>query len=326
MELSLLDALQLGVILLDREGVVLFWNRWFTEHLLEPDKPPAGRTLAEMFPELTNRRLETVVKQALRANLSSILTPGLSRSPLPLYHLSVENTREHMQQLIHITPLENPPVACMLQIQDMTAVRRRERRLRVQSNQWLDAAYLDALTAVGNRRRFDHALADLYQKAEKTATSLGVIMLDVDFFKIFNDAYGHQKGDDCLCQVAQTLQQSLRKQTGDLICRYGGEEFAILLPGADEYTACAIAERLRVRVYSLKLPYGGPLADQSLSISLGVAVANPSAGQTPETLVDAADRALYHAKADGRNRCMYFDCLSQQVLTCLEPRADIGGG
>lgn len=325
MELVLLDALQLGVVLLDSEGRLLHWNQWFADHLATSGKPPCGKRLSEVFPEVNQGRLEAVIEQALCAKLSSILTPGLNRALLPLFHISVDNTREVMQQLIYINPLEYGQVACMLQIQDMTVVRRRERRLRVQSNQWLDAAYLDALTTVGNRRRFDHALAELFQKAEKTATPLGVIMLDIDHFKSFNDLYGHQYGDECLYKVAQTLEQSLRKHAGDLICRYGGEEFAILLPGADETTACAVAERLRMRVDSLKLAAAALSPERHLTISLGVAVALIPAEHTAEFLVDAADRALYRAKAEGRNRYMYYDFSTQQVRAGIEPRADITG-
>ncbi len=321
----LLDALQLGVILLDRDARLIHWNLWFSEHLADPVKPPVGKRLSEVFPEIHKGRLEAVIDQALRDKLSAILTPGLNRALLPLFHISVDNRCEVMQQLVYITPVQHAQVACLLQIQDMTAVRRRERRLRVQSNQWLDAAYLDALTTVGNRRRFDHALAELFQKAEKTAAPLGVIMLDIDHFKSFNDFYGHQHGDECLCKVAQILEQSLRKHAGDLICRYGGEEFAILLPGADETTACAVAERLRMRVHSLKLAAAALSPERHLTISLGVAVASIPAAHTAESLVDAADRALYRAKAEGRNRYMYYDFATQQVRAGIEPRVDITG-
>jgi diguanylate cyclase (GGDEF)-like protein len=324
-ELVLLDALQLGVILLDNEGRLIHWNQWFSEHLAIPVQPPVGERLGDVFPEIVKGRLGAVIDQALHHKLSSILTPGLNRSLLPLCHISVDNTREAMQQLVYITPLEHLQAACLLQIQDMTVVKRRERRLRVQSNQWLDAAYLDPLTTVGNRRRFDHALTELYHKAEKTATPLGLIMLDIDHFKNYNDLYGHQHGDECLCQVAITLEQGLRKQAGDLICRYGGEEFAVLLPGADERTSCAIAERLRKRVHSLKLAVAATSSERHLTISLGVAVAPIPGGLTAEALVNAADRALYRAKDNGRNRFMYYDFGSRQVRTGVEPRADMIG-
>jgi diguanylate cyclase (GGDEF)-like protein len=306
LELPFLDALQVGVLLFDREGKLLFWNRWFANHLENDPGEFVGRALVELFPDLVGSRLDTGIRQAIRSHLSSMLTPGLNRPLLPLYSKPARGKPDRMQQLIQITALRHPRVACLVQVQDMTAAVRRERRLRVQSSQFLDDAYRDALTGVGNRRRFDHALADMFQKAQAAATSLGVLMIDVDFFKVYNDAHGHQKGDECLKLVAQTIQQGLRQVPGDLVFRYGGEEFAVLLPGADENTASGIAERLRARVHALAVTYGTALPGRTLSISIGVAAHIPLSGQRAESIVKYADAALYRAKDDGRNRCRCY--------------------
>lgn len=314
-EFPLLDALQIGVVLLDHQGRVLHWNRWFLAHLAETPGEPARRTLSEVFPELSGTRLEHCIDQALRFRLSAMLTPGLNRPILPLYQKASDHAQERrMQQLIQVNALKHPEAACLVQIQDMTATVRRERRLRVQSTQLLDATYRDQLTGVGNRRRFDHAFAELFLKAQAMGTSLGLIMIDIDHFKFYNDRYGHQKGDEILRLVAQTLQKGLRQDAGDLICRYGGEEFAILLPGADEATACGIAERLRLRIEALKIPNEDSSAH--LSISLGLAALAPSAGQPSHILITSADMALYHAKEEGRNCCMCYGMDSHEARPC----------
>ncbi len=316
-ELPLLDVLQTGIILLDKEGRVLHWNQWFQQHLGADTGPINGRTPAELFPELQGTRLEACIDQALRFRLSSMLTPGLNRPVLPLYQKPSDRKQgRRMQQLIQVSALLHPEVACLIQIQDMTSTVRRERRLRVQSTQLLDASYRDQLTGIGNRRRFDHAFHELFAKAQAAASSLSLLMIDVDFFKAYNDLYGHQRGDECLRLVAQGLQQGLRQDTGDLICRYGGEEFAVLLPGTDETTAIAVSERLRQRVEALKLLHEDSQVSRYLSISLGLAALTPNQGQPSHILVTGADMALYHAKEEGRNRCMYYSLRSHEILAC----------
>lgn len=312
---SVLDALQIGVILLDQDARVLRWNRWCAAHLIPCPEAPGGRALVELFPELAGSRLATCIQQALSFSLSSMLTPGLNRPLLPLYQKPEDAPLgRRMQQLVQITALRRQEAACLIQIQDMTANVRRERRLRMQSTQLLDATYRDALTGVGNRRRFDHAFAELVLKAQAAASSLGLIMIDVDHFKAYNDRHGHQQGDDCLRLVAQTLRQGLRQDAGDLLCRYGGEEFAVLLPGADTSTTCGVAERLRQRIEALNPLPGNE--DGFIAISLGLASAIPGEDAPAHTLITGADLALYHAKEEGRNRCLSYHLDSHEVHPC----------
>jgi diguanylate cyclase (GGDEF)-like protein len=218
-----------------------------------------------------------------------------------------------MQQLIQISAVRHEAVACLIQIQDMTATIRRERRLRVQSTQLLDATYRDALTGVGNRRRFDQVFPELFQKAQQAGSSLGLIMIDVDFFKHYNDFYGHQAGDQCLRKIAQAIQLGLRHDAGDQVCRYGGEEFAVLLPNADQATTRTVAERLRQRVEALQIDHEAVGAGTHVSISLGVVAWAPTDIKTSHLLITGADLALYHAKEAGRNRTLVYDMDSHEV-------------
>jgi diguanylate cyclase (GGDEF)-like protein len=171
----------------------------------------------------------------------------------------------------------------------------------------LDAAYqrlqhisfLDGLTGIANRRRFDQFLDLEWRRALRSESSLAVIMVDIDFFKAFNDTYGHQRGDDCLKQVAGALAASLGRP-GDLAARYGGEEFVVVLSGTGRDGAVAVAETLRASVDALRIPHTGSRVSDHVTISIGVASLIPRQPAAAETLVAAADRALYQAKRGGR--------------------------
>lgn len=149
----------------------------------------------------------------------------------------------------------------------------------------------DALTGLGNRRAFDEALEAEMARARRARGSMGLVILDVDHFKQFNDQHGHQAGDDALVTVARVLAEEARAE--DRACRIGGEEFALLLPGADDATAAAVAERVRRAVEENTAPAAG------VTVSLGVAA---SRGDDPRGLLETADARLYVAKAAGRNR------------------------
>lgn len=159
---------------------------------------------------------------------------------------------------------------------------------------------LDGLTGVSNRRHFDDTLLLEWRRAARKEVPLSLLMFDIDFFKPFNDASGHQAGDDCLRAVAHALQDSLHRAS-DLVARYGGEEFAVLLPECAEEQARTLAEVLRARIEGLHYPHEGAPAGV-VTVSVGVATAIPSRGVSHEDLVRRADEALYEAKRRGRNR------------------------
>ena len=161
-------------------------------------------------------------------------------------------------------------------------------------------ATIDELTQLANRRRFSEVLEHEWQRAIREQTSLGMLMLDVDFFKRYNDTYGHQAGDACLQRVSAVLASRARRPS-DLAARYGGEEFAVVLPGVDEAGARAVGEWIRAEVERQGIPHGASLAGGVVTVSVGTAVATPAPGMVPATLVAAADAALYRAKESGRN-------------------------
>ncbi|MDP1534834.1 MAG: diguanylate cyclase [Rubrivivax sp.] len=161
--------------------------------------------------------------------------------------------------------------------------------------------YIDGLTQIHNRRHFDELLLVEWARAARAGTSLSVVMIDVDFFKRFNDHYGHQAGDDCLRQVAAALRSGLRRP-GDLLARYGGEEFVCLLPDTTLAGALELATRLGERIGALQLPHAESAAAAHVTVSLGVGCKGKGEGGSAADLVRDADAQLYMAKSRGRNR------------------------
>ncbi len=164
---------------------------------------------------------------------------------------------------------------------------------------------LDGLTQVANRRSFDQTLAREFNRHRRTGEPLSLIMCDVDFFKFFNDTYGHQGGDDCLKMIAAALAATARRG-GDFVARYGGEEFTVVLPQTPQNGALHVAEKIREAVEHLAIKHSHSSVADHVTLSLGVATLAPSEADTPEQLIKEADQALYSAKASGRNRAMVF--------------------
>lgn len=175
-------------------------------------------------------------------------------------------------------------------------------------------AYLDGLTEIPNRRRFEEVFHNECLRALRSRCFLSVGMVDVDFFKQYNDHYGHAMGDRALQAIAKILQRSV-KRPADLAARYGGEEFVIVIPDTDSRSAMHVAERIRSSVAEIQIPHHySPIADH-ITISIGIATVRLNSITKPEVILDTADRNLYQAKQSGRNKVVATeldteDCLS----------------
>jgi diguanylate cyclase (GGDEF)-like protein/PAS domain S-box-containing protein len=164
---------------------------------------------------------------------------------------------------------------------------------------------IDSLTQIPNRRICDETFAQAWKHALSSSKKLGIILIDIDCFKLYNDTYGHVKGDACLQKVASALQSTIKNQN-DFIARYGGEEFLVILYDTNETRALIIAAQLRDTVESLKIPHETSTTCPYLTISLGVAVMIPTPAISPESFLDQADKALYEAKRCGRNQVSVY--------------------
>ena len=176
-----------------------------------------------------------------------------------------------------------------------------EALLQKDKQKLLQLVTFDSLTQVANRRKFDEYLGQEWQRLAREQTSLALIMVDVDYFKPYNDYYGHQAGDNCLKQIAVAIQQAI-KRPADLVTRYGGEEFAVILPNTDIAGATKVAEEIQANVHTLKLNHQESKVSQYVTLSLGAASLVPVLSKSPSNLVMAADLALYKAKKLGRDR------------------------
>lgn len=162
---------------------------------------------------------------------------------------------------------------------------------------------IDSLTQLANRHCFDEFLTREWYRRRRDNYSLSLIICDIDYFKLYNDCFGHIAGDECLKQVAEVISQGV-KRPADLAARYGGEEFAMILPQTPAQKALIVAERIRLNVKKLQLPHPSSLVDDCVSLSLGVSCIVPDSKYTEQQLLSAADEALYEAKKQGRDRAV----------------------
>jgi len=174
-------------------------------------------------------------------------------------------------------------------------------QLEVERNTAQLNSLTDSLTGLANRRYFDEALKIEFNRSKRSGFILSLIMLDIDYFKGFNDSYGHLAGDDCLRQIGNVL-KTIVKRVSDIVARYGGEEFVVLLPETDENGARALAEGIQKAIEELAIPNSDSQISEFVTVSFGIVTLDTTRLALPEQVVALADEALYNAKKSGRNR------------------------
>lgn len=238
---------------------------------------------------------------------------------IPVIMLTGSNDEEHLEQAFDagaVDYIEKPfkgvellaRIRSALRLKAEIEQRKRQAKeliavaeqLKRANEQLRQLSFHDSLTGLHNRRYFDEFLEREFKRAQRAGTGLALIMVDIDYFKAYNDRFGHQAGDEALRQVAAAL-ALVTQRSNDLAARYGGEEFAIVLPDTSQAGTLAIAESLRQKVEALRIfhpdsPFG------VVTISEGVAVQYPKPREQANQLIEAADMALYHSKRAGRNR------------------------
>lgn len=181
-----------------------------------------------------------------------------------------------------------------LTVRDITKIKKVELQLKSLAN-------IDGLTKIANRRLFDQTIEEEWRRHLRVQQSLSLIITDVDFFKRYNDFYGHIKGDQCLSQIAQTISRCV-KRAGELVARYGGEEFAIILPNTDQKNALELAKLIKEQVHKLQIDHQASDVKNYVTISIGIATIIPDNNCSLTKFINLADRALYKAKESGRDR------------------------
>lgn len=302
--LQVIDALGIGVMVFDEHKRLVVWNQWLAKHSGLAADQVCGKTFEQLFANLCGSRVDNAISNALSQGFPAFLSQSLNRSPFDLYARSSHSLSTSLiQQSINVVPLKSDSGQryAMLQVSDVTATVQRETALRRQAEEQTQSSHQDALTGIANRRRFNEKLEQEFSHCQQEISPLSLLMLDIDYFRRYNDKFGRQQGDQCLSQIARKIKLSLRKPA-DLVARYGGEEFAVILPDTDSNNARKYAERLMVMIAELALPHPTSDVSEQVTLSIGIATQDHHLAGDPTSLIMAADLALYRAKQQGRAR------------------------
>jgi diguanylate cyclase (GGDEF)-like protein len=294
-ELSqLFDTVNIGLVVLDSDLKVRYWNRWMESYSRISSESIVGRSLFDFFPTLKTPKFLRSCKSVLTFGNFSFFSQKLHQYLFPFRaDSSFESRFEFMQQSCSMGPLRDDAkniTSLYLAVQDVTELALYEHRL-------LEMNMRDGLTGVYNRRFLEKRLAEEFERHKRYSRHFSIVMFDIDFFKKVNDTYGHQCGDFILKGVSAKVASMIRKT--DFLARYGGEEFCCLLPETNLASATLLAERFRKSIADLNHVYQEK--DISVTISLGVSELE-NQFSTPGCLLERADEALYQAKNSGRNR------------------------
>jgi len=290
---EILEIIDLGILVLDEEFRVCYWNRWMALHSGLAKEEITGKSLFEHYPDLDSPEFLRGARMSLNFGSPAVFPQSLHHYLFPFKVVgSANGLFDLMQQQCACAPLHQPDGSIrhlLVTVQDVTERALTQHRLR-------ELNIRDQLTGAFNRRYLDNRLSDECKRHTRHGRSLSVIMLDIDFFKKVNDSHGHDAGDRVLAAVAGRLSDSIRKT--DCLVRYGGEEFCCILPETPLENASLLADRFRVAVEQLVIATGG----KELKVTISLGVAQLGGEDTPLSLLKRADEGLYQAKQTGRNR------------------------
>ncbi len=295
--LMLLDLMDNGIMLLDKELEICFWNQWLEFHTNLSKNDAIGKKLPELFPEIIKKNLKRKVEVSLKLKTSTFMDASVSKYliQIPLKKIT-SSMFNYMQQNVIIAPYGNENV--IIVIYDYTPLLEAQELLKQQAEKFEIQATIDPLTQVYNRLKFNTILDLEVQRSKRYSRDLSIIIFDIDHFKKVNDTYGHLIGDEVLKGIALLVKNTVR--TTDIFARWGGEEFIILLPETLLDRAVIVAERIRKTIEEYIFPEVG-----TKTCSFGVTIYHNDSNETYNQFINRADTHLYSAKNSGRNRVIF---------------------
>jgi len=305
--INISNRLNTGILIVDRHYNIIMWNRFLEVHANKSDNKVIGKSIFTVFPELPKKWFERKLSSVVQLKTQSFCGWEQRHHLFELSHSRPITTDSHfMAQNCTFLPVEvegEVERICIL-IEDVTDVCHYQSQLNKALQELALSNRIDGLTQAFNRKHWEECLAKEFSRARRYKHDLALLMLDLDHFKLLNDTFGHQGGDLVLIETAKKIDKLLRM--GDLFGRYGGEEFAVILPNTDLEGAEEVAERIRQSIAKNTIDYNQKTI--SVTASIGVAIID-SNNTRYEDLISNADLALYQAKAAGRNRV----CLAKEV-------------
>lgn len=291
---SVFDMLNMGIVILDTEYRVRYWNDWMAMHSGIPAEEMLDRNIFDAYPNLNQPVILRSFKSVFTFGNFFFFSQKLHGYLFPIkVFSSFQTSFEHMQQSCAVCPLREGDGSRVthicITVQDVTDVAAYEKI-------FLEMNHRDSLTGTYNRRFFNSRLKEEFERHRRYKRPMSMLMIDIDHFKSVNDTYGHPCGDYILKSVCGTVQSALRKV--DFLARYGGEEFCCILPETSFGNSMILAERIRALVESTVYEYEGQAV--RVTISIGVP-GTPGSDDSPDIFLKNADDALYKAKGIGRN-------------------------
>ncbi|EWH08509.1 GGDEF domain-containing protein [Catenovulum agarivorans DS-2] len=302
----LIERINSGVLVVDEECRLVYFNRFMESHSLLSASEVIGKNLFDIFPDAPKRWLQRKIQSVFMLNTPAFSSWEQRQFVFKMRHARpVTTSSEYMAQNITFIPIcdkgTTEPDKVGIIVDDVTDVFFYQEKLKDTLTELEHVSRTDGLTKVSNRRYWEERFRVEFSTAQRHDHALSLIMFDLDKFKLINDQYGHQAGDLVLVEAANLVENLLRK--GDLLGRYGGEEFGIILPNTNAQGAAELAERIRRQFSLLKMQY----EKHTISATMSVGICECDSRFTRfEDMVTRADLALYQSKREGRNQVTIY--------------------
>jgi len=301
--LQLMDHLSVGTIVIDHELKIIFWNRWMAEHSLLDKEEVLNRKMQEIFPEIQKKGFIKKAREVFDKGLPIFFNNKVHRHMFPFHsgRSYIEKQLAPMEQTVILSALKNETgktTQVLITIFDISDWIIYQNDLLKSKAELEKLSRTDDLTQVPNRRNILDKLFEELQTHRRKKRPISMAIMDIDHFKKFNDNHGHQCGDMVLHEMAQFITGLLRDY--DILGRYGGEEFLLILPETTGIQAFKICDRIRTSVEEQAHTYGGK--ELHITVSIGIASKDADESISLDAMFKEADRCLYIAKETGRNR------------------------